>query len=124
VALDDSALMAACYDIARTTGWEPDEPISTSLDAVTPAARRYLETALPHARLLESEGFDPNIVVRASCFIAQNLAIPPMGGDDRWFGNMLEALLMLVWPGTVPTDESRCFLLDLRGGIERWLAES
>jgi hypothetical protein len=96
---------------------------STSLDAVTPVASRYLDVALRHAQAIEASGEDPAVVARAVRFLGDVYAIPPMGEEVGWFDDMLTALLGLLQPSTALSTEARAFLLDLRAGIDRWLEE-
>src|SRR3712207_79318 len=114
MALDTNDLRQACYDVARSTGWEMDDPLSTSLDAVTPVASRYLDVALRHAQAVEADGEDPSVVARAVRFLGEVHAMPPMGEDLRWFDDMLAALLGLLEPTTALSPDARAFLLDLR----------
>jgi hypothetical protein len=44
-----------------------------------------------------------------------------MGKDERWFADMLDALIGLICVDTVPEGEALAFLHDLRADIERRL---
>lgn len=118
--IDDSALLAACYDIARTTSWEHRNPQSTSLDAIATKAECYRQIALQHVDWLDQNGIDPNELVAAVEYLGIH-AVPPMGDDQRWFSNMLEVIVGLFAPNFVleKSGETIQFLRRLRNAIDR-----
>jgi hypothetical protein len=119
----EDELQAACYEVARITGWKHKEPLSTSLDAVTPMALRYAGIARHHADQLAEGGQDPNIIIRAIRYLAEQHAIPPMGDDIRWFSDMVDVLMGIVlWEGQ-PAEPTTDFFKDLQAAIARRLKQ-
>lgn len=112
-------LQAACYEVARSTGWNPSDALAGSLDAMTPMVRRYVAIAKTHEARLAEEGVDPTALIRAVRYLAHAHAMPPMGEDERWFADMLEVLMGLIAPDSAPTDAAREFITDLRQAIDR-----
>jgi len=98
--IDDSELLAACYDIARVTSWEHQKPQSTSLDSIAAKADRYKRIALEHVEWLDQNGIDPNELVAAVRYLGLH-AVPPMSDDVQWFSNMLEVIVQLFAPNMV-----------------------
>ena len=118
--IDDSALLQACYDIARTTSWEHQNQQSTSLDAIASKAARYKQLALDHVEYLDANDIDPNVLVGAVRYLGIH-AVPPMCDDETWFINMLEVLVQLFAPNVIleGTNDIVPFLRTLRDAIDR-----
>jgi len=123
MAFDTSALRIACYDVAKTTSWQPNDPISSSPDVITSKELRFFDISQQRALAFDGE-HDPNVVARAVRYLGHMHAIPPMGDDEGWFRDMLEVLLELVMPSTEPIPEAAAFLIDVRQGVERTLSLS
>lgn len=118
--INESELLAACCEIARTTSWKHKDPQATSLDSIATKAERYKQIALAHVEWLVENGVDPNELVAAVKYLGIH-AIPPMGDDEQWFRNMLEVVVQLFAPNAIfeKDDEVAQFLGRLRDAISR-----
>lgn len=125
-AIDESGLLQACYEIARTTSWKPEDPQSTSLDSIAAKAACYKAIALDHVEWLNENGIDPNVLVGAVYYLGGIHAIPPMADDDRWFSDMLEVIVQLFAPNVVlrQDDGVTSFLRTLRNAIDQTISNA
>src|SRR5262249_8875131 len=119
--LNDSDLRKACFDIARTTSWEQNDPQATSLDAIAIKAEQYREIESAHAEHLKNAGVDVNVLVSAVSYLSVH-AIPPMGADMNWFSDMLDVLIQLFAPNFELGGQTSEFLITLRNAIDRNLS--
>jgi hypothetical protein len=117
--IDESALLVACCDIARTTSWKHKDPQSTSLDSIATKAERYKQIALTHVEWFVENSINPNELVAAVNYLGIH-AVPPMGDDEQWFVDMLEVIVQLFAPNVVlkKEDELTQFLQRLRNAID------
>jgi hypothetical protein len=118
--INKASLQQACYDIARITSWENHNAQSTSLDAITAKANQYVEVALEYAKELDERGADPDVAIGAVRYLSVH-AVPMMGDDVHWLGNMLEVIVDLFAPIYSVERGSDCiqFLKSLRDAIDR-----
>jgi len=123
--IDESGLLQACYDIARTTSWKNKDPQSTSLDSIAAKAAHYKSLALEHVEWLDQNDIDPNVLVGAVNYLGIH-AIPPMADDDRWFTDMLEVIVQLFAPSVQLSadDDVTSFLRTLRNAIDRTIGDA
>lgn len=112
--LDNDALLAACFEVARAIRWK-DNPVDEVLAKA--AIELYFDTAIQYEEYLVGRDRDPNIIVRAVHYIACKHAIPPMEGDVEAFASMLEALIELACPNTGVDDDQEQFFKDIEEGI-------
>ena len=112
--LDEDALSAACYDVAKQTLWRRG-PVS--MDQIQSLAERLRGIAMDFPDFVAGQGRDPNLVVRAIRYMAHVHAIPPMGDDTQWFYEVLHALVEVACPNAVVGADDVAFLDDLARGI-------
>ncbi|ADL55239.1 hypothetical protein [Gallionella capsiferriformans] len=112
--LDNNALIAACYEVARSIRWKDNQ-----VDEVIAKAyvELYFKVAIQHVEFLTGQGQDPNIIVRAVHYIAHTHSIPPMEGDIKGFSTMLEVLIELACPNSVFYQDYENFFKDIEEGI-------
>lgn len=113
--LDNDALLAACFGVARAIRWR-DNPVDEVL--ATAAIELYFDAAIQHEEFLIGQGRDPNIIVRAVRYIAHKHAIPPMEGDVEAFASMLDVLIELACPNTGVDQDQEQFFKDIEEGIQ------
>jgi hypothetical protein len=85
-----------------------------NVDPVSNLAGSYYKIAKGYGEYY-CKNRDPNIVVRAVCYLAQ-LAVPS-GEDTTWFDNGLLILLELACPNALHDEASLRFLKDIQAGI-------
>jgi hypothetical protein len=112
--LDVDDLRSACHEVAKSTLWE-QRPIDAAL--IEAHAEKLFRIAQGHEEFIIGQGRDPNLIARAVRYLDHAHAIPPMADDERWFSNMLEALIELACPNTVVTKEMETFFSDIEEGI-------
>ena len=106
--LDDEALRAACLELSKQTMWVEVQSVADG----------YYRTAIDYFEFIEGQGRDPNMLTRAVNYLAHTHAIPPMQDDQRWFSDMMMALIELACPNAGQTAKSAEFLNDIEAGIE------
>ncbi len=112
--LDREALRTACFAAARNTMWER-RPID--LSSIEDVANRFLSIAEFHEEFVAGQGRDPNLIVRATEYLAHTHAIPPMSDDTSWFENMLAVLVELACPNSGGDPDLEAFYVDIEKGI-------
>lgn len=114
--LDESALRQICFDLARATSWEPDNPIATSLDQIAPKAYDYFETAKRFSIQFADDGLDPNLIVGALHHL-QPHTVPPIGEDRQWLSDALQVYAELFVPTVELDQRGKTFLIALCNAI-------
>src|ERR1700681_4592242 len=102
----------ACFEVARQT-----LPIDS--EGIQMLAHRYAQIARGH--LSDELDIDEPLLARAIHYIAHVHAIPPMGDNVQWFGDMLLALVEVARPNVGLDDRSKEFLRDILDGIQQEL---
>ena len=112
--VDRTALLDACYRIARTTMWAR-HPVDA--DRIEAMARALCEAALSHEDYIVEAGRDPNLLRLCVEYLEKTQAIPPMAEDTRWFADMLSVLVELAVPNTIAGAESEGLYREIEAGI-------
>ena len=115
--IDRSALLDACYGLARMTMWA-SHPVDS--DRIQAVANALCEIALSHEDTMLESGRDPGLLLLCIEYLEKRHAIPPMADDTRWFETMLAVLVELAVPTTSDSGECEGLFRE----IERGLAES
>jgi len=116
MALDNNALAAACFEVARAIRWK-DNPVDEVLAKA--AIELYFNVAIEHEEYLLDQERDPNIIVRAVRYIALKHAIPPMEGNVEAFASMLDVLIELACPNQGVDRDQEPFFKDIEEGIQK-----
>jgi hypothetical protein len=114
VDLNHAALHAACYVAAQKTMLDARP---TDVQRIKKLADTFYALCLEHISRIKKQGRDPNLLVRAVTYLADNHAIQPMHDSTEWFFFMLRALLELACPEQVKNRESLDFLADIEQGL-------
>ena len=112
--LDRTALLDACYRIARTTMWARHPVDADRIEAV---ARALCEVAITHEDYIVEAGRDPNLLRLCVEYLEKTQAIPPMADNTRWFADMLSVLVELAVPNTIAGAESEGLYREIEAGI-------
>jgi hypothetical protein len=113
-AMDEGALMDACYELASRMMFKSEEEPS----GIRLVAEKFFTIAREHSGFVpESE--DRNIVVRAVCYVAEVHAFYHEKGDIRWFHEALTILLELAHPSETPGAAGEPLLSDIEEGIRK-----
>lgn len=112
--LDNDALLAACFEVARAIRWR-DNPVDEVLAKAM--IKLYFNAAIQHEEFIVGQGRDPNIIVRAVRYIAHKHAIPPMEGNIEGFASMLDVLIELACPNTEVDQNKEQLFKDIEEGI-------
>lgn len=112
--LDRSALRTACFAAARNVMWARRPIDVASIDAV---AQQFLAIAEAHEEFVESQGRDPNLIVRAARYLAETHAIPPMRESTSWFHDMLAVLIELACPNSAGAPAHEPLYRDIEQGL-------
>ena len=112
--VDRTALLDACYRIARTTMWARHPVDADRIEAV---ARALCEAALTHEDYIVEAGRDPDLLRLCVEYLEKTQAIPPMADDTRWFADMLSVLVELAVPNSIAGVESEGLYREIEAGI-------
>lgn len=112
--LDEEALKAACFLVAKTTKWDR-RPIG--VQAIERLANQFFEIAKDYEEFVSEQGRDPNLITRATLYLANVMAIPPMQENTLWFRCMMDVLVELACPNLQPPPETELFFQDLETGM-------
>lgn len=115
MSLDNDALLAACFEVARSIRWRAN-PVDEVLAKA--AVEIYFNAAIQHEEFLVDQGRDPNIIVRAVRYIAHKHAIPPLEGNVEAFESMLDVLIELACPNQGVEEDHEAFFQDIEEGIQ------
>jgi len=114
--LQKGALNDACRRVAEGVLWTQ---AGTSADLVETLAHKLQAVAEHHEYFIVEQGKDPNVITRATSYIAHVHAVPMMASESvQWFNGLLSGLIELAVPNSVVSKDLFPFFEDIRRGIE------
>ena len=111
---ENAELEEACFALARTIKWAQRPLDGEEILALAADFAKIAKSQIVHGEGLR---IDAPLITRATRYLTQAHAIPPMADDTEWFSNMLVAVLEVARPNSGLDEQGQAFLTDMLEGI-------
>ena len=112
--INQKELKIACYEVAKNIKWAM-KPVDVK--DIEELANKLEKDSLFYLEFIETQGRDPDLLIRAIRYIGHSLTFPSESTDISWFGEVLGTLIEIACPNTILNKEIGLFLDDLEEGI-------
>ena len=112
--INQKELKIACYEVAKNIKWAM-KPVDVK--DIEELANKLEKDSLFYLEFIETQGRDPDLLIRAIRYIGHSLTFPSESIDISWFGDVLGTLIEIACPNTILNREIGLFLDDLEEGI-------